>query len=113
MGVAAMLKNQWTDMTFSVASLADRKPVSEDDDLVIVAAPDPQGTPSSCRVPCMGHPLKASQALRQSAGGGSIKSLSKEPSGCKCHINCTLICCHAGEMMASWQQQLTPRVSSV
>ena len=47
MGVAAMLKNQWADMNFSVASLADRKPVSEDDDLVIVAAPDPQGSFSS------------------------------------------------------------------
>ena len=47
MGVAAMLKNQWADMNFSVASLADRNPVSEDDDLVIVAAPDPQGSFSS------------------------------------------------------------------
>ena len=57
MGVAAMLKNQWTDMTFSVASLADRKPVSEGDDLVIVAAPDPQGKPLKVTCAVHGAPL--------------------------------------------------------
>lgn len=43
MGVAAMLKNQWQDAGFSFASLSDRNPVSDDDDLIILAAPDPQG----------------------------------------------------------------------
>ncbi len=43
MGVAAMLKNQWPDAGFRFASLSDRKPVSEDDDLIVLAAPDPQG----------------------------------------------------------------------
>ncbi|DBA86430.1 hypothetical protein WJX79_010680 [Trebouxia sp. C0005] len=43
MGVAAMLKNQWPDAGFNFASLSDRKPVSEDDDLIVLAAPDPQG----------------------------------------------------------------------
>ena len=43
MGVAAILKNQWQDTDFSFASLSDRSPVSEDDDLVVLAAPDPQG----------------------------------------------------------------------
>lgn len=43
MGVAAMLKNQWQDASFAFASLGDRKIVSEDDDLVVLAAPDPQG----------------------------------------------------------------------
>ncbi|KAL3143325.1 hypothetical protein ABBQ38_002162 [Trebouxia sp. C0009 RCD-2024] len=43
MGVAAMLKNQWQDADFAFASLSDRSPVSEDDDLVVLAAPDPQG----------------------------------------------------------------------
>ena len=42
MGVAAMLKNQWPDVPFNFASLSDRKPVSEEDDLVVLAAPDPQ-----------------------------------------------------------------------
>ena len=40
-GVAAMLRNQWTDATFSVASLNDRKPVDPEDELVVMAAPDP------------------------------------------------------------------------
>ena len=43
MGVAAMLKNQWQDAGFRFASLSDRNPVSEDDDLIVLAAPDPQG----------------------------------------------------------------------
>jgi len=38
-----MLKNQWPDAGFRFASLSDRKPVSEDDDLIVLAAPDPQG----------------------------------------------------------------------
>jgi hypothetical protein len=40
-GVAAMLRNQWSDASFSVASLNDRKPVDEEDELVVMAAPDP------------------------------------------------------------------------
>lgn len=58
MGVAAMLKNQWQDADFAFASLSDRSPVSEDDDLVVLAAPDPQGVhhmtscaPSFCCIP--------------------------------------------------------------
>ena len=43
MGVAAMLKNNWQDADFAFASLSDRNPVSEDDDLIVLAAPDPQG----------------------------------------------------------------------
>ncbi len=45
MGTAAMLKHQWEDCSFQLASLGDRRPVSNEDDVVIVAAPDPQGTP--------------------------------------------------------------------
>ena len=45
MGVAAMLKNQWQDAEFAFASLSDRNLVSEDDDLIVLAAPDPQGMP--------------------------------------------------------------------
>ncbi len=43
MGVAAMLKNQWGDAPFAIGSLGDRTPYQEDDDIVILAAPDPQG----------------------------------------------------------------------
>lgn len=45
MGVAAMLKNQWPEVAFKFASLSDRKPVSEEDELVVLAAPDPQSEP--------------------------------------------------------------------
>ena len=43
MGVAAMLKNQWGDPGFAVGSLSDRTPYQEEDDIIIFAAPDPQG----------------------------------------------------------------------
>lgn len=43
MGTAAMLKHQWQDCSFQLASLGDRRPVSNDDDVIVVAAPDPQG----------------------------------------------------------------------
>ena len=54
MGVAAMLKNQWQDVAFTFASLSDRSPVSQDDDLIVLAAPDPQGTlhRSTQHLPC-------------------------------------------------------------
>eukprot|EP01023_Acetabularia_acetabulum_P010249 TRINITY_DN1469_c0_g1_i1.p2 TRINITY_DN1469_c0_g1~~TRINITY_DN1469_c0_g1_i1.p2 ORF type:complete len:201 (-),score=47.02 TRINITY_DN1469_c0_g1_i1:1616-2218(-) len=42
-GVAAMLQNSWTDAQFAISSLNDFNPVDEDDELVIIAAPDPQG----------------------------------------------------------------------
>ncbi|KAK9836144.1 hypothetical protein WJX81_004435 [Elliptochloris bilobata] len=42
-GVASMLKNQWQDdVGFQIAAVNDREPVAEDDDLVVLAAPDPQ-----------------------------------------------------------------------
>lgn len=59
MGVAAMLKNQWQDAEFAFASLSDRSPVSEDDDLIVLAAPDPQG------MLCKGSCLLSPQALHQ------------------------------------------------
>lgn len=43
-----MLKNQWPDVPFNFASLSDRKPVSEADDLVVLAAPDPQSESCTC-----------------------------------------------------------------
>lgn len=42
-GVASMLKNQWgPDVAFQIAAVNDREPVAEDDELVVLAAPDPQ-----------------------------------------------------------------------
>ncbi|KAK9814519.1 hypothetical protein WJX72_007274 [[Myrmecia] bisecta] len=49
-GVAAMLKNQWQDVTFHLSSLNDRKVFSEEDDLIVIAAPDPQGLQDVVRV---------------------------------------------------------------
>jgi len=42
-GVAAMLQNSWKDGNYRISSLTDRLPVNEEDDLVVLAAPDPQG----------------------------------------------------------------------
>lgn len=49
-GVAAMLKNQWTDAPFGFASLNDRRPVAEGDDIVVLAAPDPPGADDAIRI---------------------------------------------------------------
>ncbi|KAK9809687.1 hypothetical protein WJX73_005025 [Symbiochloris irregularis] len=46
-GVAVMLENQWKDAPFRITSLGDRQPVSEDDEIIILAAPDPQGLASA------------------------------------------------------------------
>ena len=43
-GVAAMLRNQWQDVEFRIGSLGDRAIVAPDDEIVVLAAPDPQGT---------------------------------------------------------------------
>jgi hypothetical protein len=43
MGVAAMLRNQWTDRDFEIAAISERSAVVEEDDLVVIAAVDPQG----------------------------------------------------------------------
>lgn len=43
MGVAAMLSNEWKDRDFEIASISERSAVVEEDDLVVIAAVDPQG----------------------------------------------------------------------
>lgn len=40
-GVAAMLRNQWSDATFTISSLNDRQPVEDSDEIIVIAAPDP------------------------------------------------------------------------
>ena len=42
-GTAAMLSAQWPDAPFAIGSLSDRFPVKDDDELIVFAAPDPQG----------------------------------------------------------------------
>ena len=49
-GVAAMLRNQWQDAPFSISSLNDRKPVEESDEIIVAAAPDPQGVDSLIKI---------------------------------------------------------------
>ncbi len=44
-GVAAMLRNEWKDASFEIGAVSDKKAVGEGDDLVIIAAVDPQGVP--------------------------------------------------------------------
>ncbi|KAG8391003.1 hypothetical protein BUALT_Bualt01G0142800 [Buddleja alternifolia] len=41
-GAAALLKYQWKDATFGFASLGDRKPVSSEDEIVVMVVPDYQ-----------------------------------------------------------------------
>jgi hypothetical protein len=53
-GVAAMLRNQWSDATFSISSLNDRQPVDESDEIIVIAAPDP---------PTLDSLMKISRAL--------------------------------------------------
>jgi len=51
-GVAAMLRNQWPDATFSFSSLNDRIAVTTDDELIVLAAPDPPGLESLMKISC-------------------------------------------------------------
>ncbi|EEF49831.1 uncharacterized protein LOC8285563 [Ricinus communis] len=41
-GAAALLKYQWKDATFGFASLSDRKPVENEDEIVVMVVPDYQ-----------------------------------------------------------------------
>lgn len=59
-GVAAMLRNQWSDAAFSVSSLNDRKPVDEEDELIVMAAPDP---PSLDKIVKISNSLEPTQTL--------------------------------------------------
>ena len=69
-GVAAMLRNQWQDVAFRIGSLGDRAIVAPDDEVLILAAPDPQGV-SSCQgcilTPCSAVPLWLNILRRRSA----------------------------------------------
>ncbi len=38
-----MLRNEWKDRDFEIAAISERSAVAEGDDLVIIAAVDPQG----------------------------------------------------------------------
>jgi len=50
MGVVAMLQNQWPDINFKMSSLNDRRPVEAEDDLIVLATPDPQGLDDCYRI---------------------------------------------------------------
>ncbi|KAG2454248.1 hypothetical protein HYH02_001282 [Chlamydomonas schloesseri] len=63
-GVAAMLSHQWADRQFNISSLNDRKPVDADDDLVVIACPDPPGAEECMRlVRTMGQQAETEGAL--------------------------------------------------
>jgi hypothetical protein len=49
-GVAAMLRNQWTDAPFAISSLNDRRAVEESDEVIVAASPDPQGVDSLIKI---------------------------------------------------------------
>ena len=45
-----MLSSQWPERAFSIAALKDRNPVQEEDECVLLAAPDPQSAIPGCEV---------------------------------------------------------------
>ncbi|KAG2489429.1 hypothetical protein HYH03_012066 [Edaphochlamys debaryana] len=49
-GVAAMLTHQWQDRLFNISSLNDRRPFDKEDDLIVVACPDPPGADDTMRL---------------------------------------------------------------
>ncbi|KAF8072802.1 AGO3 [Scenedesmus sp. PABB004] len=48
-GVAAMLSYQWGDRSFAIDSLNARRPVSPDDELIVLCCPDPPGAEEAQR----------------------------------------------------------------
>jgi hypothetical protein len=55
-----MLRNQWDDAAFTVSSLNDRTPVDPEDELIVMAAPDP---PSLDKIVAISNRLEPSQTL--------------------------------------------------
>jgi hypothetical protein len=49
-GVAAFVKYQWKDVPYSFGSLNDRRPVSNEDEIVVLISPDHQGLPDVERI---------------------------------------------------------------
>ena len=50
-GVAAYLRNAWgDDLPFRIRCINDRKPLYEDEELVIVASPDPQSVAECMKI---------------------------------------------------------------
>lgn len=49
-GVAAYVKYQWKDVPYTFGSLNDRRPVSNDDEVVVLLTPDHQGLPDVERI---------------------------------------------------------------
>ena len=88
-GVAAMLRNEWKDATFEIGAVSDKTAVGEGDDLVIIAAVDPQGMPSNVQaVQVHGIPatmlmwlvLVADRVERgKEGGGGGRPARSRHP----------------------------------
>ncbi|CAL8472184.1 g11726 [Coccomyxa elongata] len=56
MGVAAMLRNDWKDRDFEIAAISDKSALAEGDDLVVIAAVDPQGLSEAKRITAEASP---------------------------------------------------------
>jgi hypothetical protein len=48
-GVAAMLAYQWPERAFAIDSLNARRPVTPEDELIVIACPDPPGADDCVR----------------------------------------------------------------
>ena len=82
-----MLKNQWQDTPLIIASIKDRNPVEEEDEIVLLAAPDPQSMSVSwvdSNVPGSNSDCPAVQVLTRA--GGSPKCMTRtSTSSCSTH----------------------------
>ena len=78
-GVASMLRNQWgPGVAFQIAAVNDRQPVAEDDELVVLAAPDPQSPPHAARSRVCAGPGRRGYAavVAPSPPGGQLHAAS-------------------------------------
>ncbi|CAK0787516.1 hypothetical protein CVIRNUC_010736 [Coccomyxa viridis] len=50
MGVAAMLRNEWQDCNFGIAAINERNACTAEDEVLIIAAADPQGLNEARRI---------------------------------------------------------------
>jgi hypothetical protein len=99
-GVASMLKNQWqAEVAFQIGAVNDREPVAEDDELVVLAAPDPQ----SARAPA---PPPAPALARTGPGASSSQGLAWQTRRRKRSRACMARCrTKWGSLAQPWQQR--------
>jgi hypothetical protein len=97
-----MLKNQWqSEVSFQIGAVNDREPVAEDDELVVLAAPDPQSARALVRRPR--QPWLAQDRRLPFAGRNKINMQAQRR---KCSRHAWPDAAQTGESLAQpWQQR--------